>query len=125
MVDQIGRYGVFSETREVSILRPKWAVEPPEEGHVGINAESTDALANVPNHLPEFLRYVCTPRCGETTFFDRLAINPLLRPRHPAPIDFGKGQSRDVELGLQNGSPRFPPGPKNGKELAPFFRRPS
>ena len=51
-----------------------WPFGPHEKHHVGINAKSADAPADVPNHLPG-LPYVCTPRCGETTFWDRFAIN--------------------------------------------------
>ena len=48
-----------------------WPFGPAEELHVGINAKSADAPADMPNHLPEFLPYVCTPRCGETTVLIR------------------------------------------------------
>ena len=70
-----------------------WPSGPPEEHRVGINTRSADAPASMPNDLPEFLPYICTPRCGGTTFCDRRQECLTLRcaasphpPRNRCPV---------------------------------------
>ncbi len=36
---QVGRYGVFSEAREVSVLRPKWASRSPSQGPAALEID--------------------------------------------------------------------------------------
>ena len=58
-------------------VEPDRIVRPPVEHHVRINVKSACAPADMPNHLPEFLPYVCTPRCG-------LSESPLFGAGLPA-----------------------------------------